>query len=427
DCHFDYGTSASYGSSAPCSQAPGSSAGPVAVSALLSGLTANTTYHFRIVASNEHGTRFGADRAFATLPAPPTVVTGGASALTQTTATLNGEVNPGGAPTTDCHFEYGTSAFYEASRPCDQAPGSGVSPVPVSASADGLVANTSYHFRVVAGNQGGSAFGADQTFTTLPNPPTISQVRPAAGRESGGTTVTISGTDLSTATAVRFGAVEAAGFTVVSDGEITVVSPAGSGTVDIAVVTAGGTSSTGAADRFTYAPPPAVTGVTPATGPAAGGTTVAISGANLAGATAVSFGPAKAAQFTVNSPSSIRAVSPPGTSGAADVTVTTAGGTSALSPKDQFRFGAPTVTGVTPSSGPAAGGTTVTVSGTGFAPGTGETTFAFGAPQATSVSCSSTTSCSVVTPAHKATTVDLKATVGAFTSKRVTEDQFTFG
>jgi hypothetical protein len=64
DCHYDYGTSTSYGSSAPCTQQVGAGNDAVPVSATLAGLTPNTTYHVRLVATNAVGTARGADAAF---------------------------------------------------------------------------------------------------------------------------------------------------------------------------------------------------------------------------------------------------------------------------------------------------------------------------------------------------------------------------
>jgi hypothetical protein len=65
-CLFEYGPTSSYGSTAPCSPAPGAGVSPVAVSALLGGLNAGTTYHFRIVAENATGRSEGADQSFTT-------------------------------------------------------------------------------------------------------------------------------------------------------------------------------------------------------------------------------------------------------------------------------------------------------------------------------------------------------------------------
>jgi alpha-tubulin suppressor-like RCC1 family protein len=85
-------------------------------------------------------------------------------------------------------------------------------------------------------------------------------------------------------------------------------------------------------------PPPVVTKLSPRHGPTAGGTTVTISGSNFTGATAVDFGSISAAHFTVNSATSITAISPASTARIVNVTVTTPGGTSALSPHDHYRF-----------------------------------------------------------------------------------------
>ncbi|MCU1458139.1 MAG: Ig family protein, partial [Actinomycetia bacterium] len=160
-----------------------------------------------------------------------------------------------------------------------------------------------------------------------PPAPAITGVSPASGPSAGGTSVTITGTNLTGASAVKFGATAAGSFTVNSATSITATAPAGTGTVDVTVAGPGGTSVTGAADRFTYnAPAPAVTGVSPASGPAAGGTTVTVTGTNLTGATGVKFGATAAASFTVNSATKITAVSPAGT-GTVDVTVTGPAGT----------------------------------------------------------------------------------------------------
>ena len=167
DCQFEYGTSTSYGTSAPCTSLPGSTESPVAVSASLTGLSANTTYHLRIIATNEGGTSLGVDETFKTLPNPPTVATGPASSITQVLATLKATVNPNEGAVSDCHFDYGTSMAYGASVPCSSAPGSGNSAVGVLAPADGLSAGTDYHFRIVATNPGGTSYGSDQALMTL--------------------------------------------------------------------------------------------------------------------------------------------------------------------------------------------------------------------------------------------------------------------
>jgi hypothetical protein len=135
----------------------------------------------------------------------------------------------------------------------------------------------------------------------------------------------------------------------------------------------GGTGSTAYAClqwSSTFTPRPKVTGISPGIGPATGGTSVTISGDGLTAATAVDFG-STSATFTVNSDTSITAVSPVDGSGtspdALDVNVVSPGGTSFTSSSDQFTsYVEPTITGVSPNSGPVGGGYYVTVTGTNF-------------------------------------------------------------
>ena len=86
---------------------------------------------------------------------------------------------------------------------------------------------------------------------------------------------------------------------MVSSTTITADSPAGTGVVDVTVTTPGGTSATSSADQFTYIGAPAVTGLSPTSGPAAGGTLVTITGTGFTGATAVDFGTTAATDVTV--------------------------------------------------------------------------------------------------------------------------------
>jgi hypothetical protein len=227
--------------------------------------------------------------------------------------------------------------------------------------------------------------------------------------------------------AVKFGAASAASFTVNSANSITAVSPAGSaGTVDIQVVTPSGASATGISDQFTYLASPAVTNVNPAVGSIAGGTTVAISGMNLTGATSVSFGTTAAAGFTFNSSTGIiSALSPPGSAGIVDIRVVTPGGTSAISGADHFTFTtAPVVTNVNPPAGPLAGGIAVTIQGENFS---GATAVKFGSTPGNIVSVSADGSnLSATSPAGGAGTVDITVVSPAGTSTTGSADQFTY-
>jgi DNA-binding beta-propeller fold protein YncE len=97
---------------------------------------------------------------------PGVFTTAGATAITQKAATVAGSVNPNGTATS-CEFEYGITTAYGSKAPCASSPGSGIGAVTVSAALAGLAPSTTYHFRLVATNAGGTAKGADQTFATL--------------------------------------------------------------------------------------------------------------------------------------------------------------------------------------------------------------------------------------------------------------------
>jgi hypothetical protein len=162
----------------------------------------------------------------------------------------------------------------------------------------------------------------------LSNLPTVTAISPATGSTAGGTSVTISGTNLTGATAVTIGGTAATGVTVDSPTQITATTPAGTaGSASVLVTTPAGTNV--ANTLFTYITPPTISLVSPAAGSTAGGTTVTISGTNFTGATAVTFGGAAAATFTVESPTQITTNTPAGTAGSASVLVTTPGGTNA--------------------------------------------------------------------------------------------------
>ena len=158
--HFEYGTMTNYGLTTPVQTATGSE--PVDVQAAITGLTADTEYHFRLVA----GASEGADRTFRTRPnpAPPVVGNQRSHDVGPDGATLTGTIDPNGGLTT-YFVEYGTSTRY-GSESEPQTAGDGVSPVPISARISGLQPRRRYHWRIVATNQAGTVRGRDRTFTT---------------------------------------------------------------------------------------------------------------------------------------------------------------------------------------------------------------------------------------------------------------------
>jgi hypothetical protein len=168
--YFEYGTSASYGSVSP--ELPGTDAGSASVQvhaeAALSGLTPTTTYHYRLVGVNSAGTTYGADATFST-PGPPVIPFEIAENVGSGKATLQTQIDPGGAATT-YQFEYGETESYGTSvpSPAGSIVAGNVPVAPPVALVTGLKASTTYHFRVRASNEHGTVDGPDQTFTTLP-------------------------------------------------------------------------------------------------------------------------------------------------------------------------------------------------------------------------------------------------------------------
>jgi hypothetical protein len=180
DCHFEYVDDAEFqangfinATDAACVPDPGSGSGAVAVSADVAGLSGGIHYHFRLVAANANGTATGARKQFDTSPAVQKVQTDPATAIAYTTATLNGTVDPGGIPISDCHFDYTDDADFQAhgfssaaTAPCVPDPGSGSGDVAVHADLTGLDPQTTYHFRLSASNAYGTTLGGERSFTT---------------------------------------------------------------------------------------------------------------------------------------------------------------------------------------------------------------------------------------------------------------------
>ena len=172
DCHFEWGTTTGYGHSAPCATSPGAGVEAVAVSATLNGLSSGMTYHYRLVAVGPGGAAEGADEQFTTMtpPAAPAAISSAPSGVLDGQVTLNGSVNPNGSAVSDCHFDWGTTTAYGHSAPCAASPGAGAGPAVVTATLTGLAPGTTYHYRLVAAGVGGTSYGGDEQFTTLPAP-----------------------------------------------------------------------------------------------------------------------------------------------------------------------------------------------------------------------------------------------------------------
>ena len=189
---FELGTSTSYGTTV---NGTSSFAGSMDfdVSADVTDLSPNTTYHYRLKATNSDGIDYGSDKTFTTTAEgnPPSVTTNAATNIGTTTATLNGTINPNGL-TTAYFFAYGTSTTYDNFEP-SLVGLNGSDPIQVNVNISGLNPNTLYHFVLSAGNDDGDTYGNDVTFTTASegNMPPLANT--SAATNVGTTTATLNG------------------------------------------------------------------------------------------------------------------------------------------------------------------------------------------------------------------------------------------
>jgi hypothetical protein len=239
-------------------------------------------------------------------------------------------------------------------------------------------------------------------------------ISPSSGPTSGGTIITITGTNLTGTTGVTIGGVPATLVTVVNGTTVTAKTPPGTlGPKDVVVTTPGGTAtSTGG---FTYvALPPTVTAVNPSTGTSLGGTSVTITGTNFTGATAVTFGGTNVSSYTVVNATTITAKTPAHAGGLVNVAVTTGAGTSPTA--NLFTYVAPlppTVTAISPNHGDVGGNTAVTITGTNF---TNVTSVTIGGSAVQFQVVVNTTTITATTPAHAAGITDVVVVTTAGTS-----------
>ncbi len=279
----------------------------------------------------------------------------------------------------------------------------------------GLSASTSYTYRVRASDAAGnlSNYSNILTATTGGQPlpaPTVSSLAPTTGPSTGGTAVTITGTNFVAGATVTFGGTAATGVTVVSNTSITATTPAhAAGAVSVVVRNPDSQSAT-LSNGFTYNPPPTVTSVAPGSGAVGGGTAVTITGTNFVAGGTVTFGGTAATGVTVVNSTSITATTPAHAAGAVNVVVTnpdTQSGPLANGFTYTVSNPAPTVSSLMPTSGPSTGGTAVTITGTNFVAGA---TVTFGGTGATGVTVVSSTSITATTSAHAAGVVNVVVT-----------------
>lgn len=249
-------------------------------------------------------------------------------------------------------------------------------------------------------------------------------VLPHNGPTSGGTQVTILGSGFTGASSVTFDGVAGTGLSVSGGGTvITVTSPAhAAGTVDL-VVTNPATSET-ISSIFTYQAPvagPVVNSISPVKGPVAGGGTLTLTGTGLGSATSVTID-GVTAPITSNTATTIQVTIPAGTAGQVDVAVTV-GGVTYTAVNGYLYTGTPAITNVSPASGLASGGTTVTITGTGYLGGSTAVTFGGVAGIITATTANTVTA---VTPAYSSGSLTVNVGLTTLGGSASASNAFTY-
>jgi IPT/TIG domain len=252
---------------------------------------------------------------------------------------------------------------------------------------------------------------------------TLTAVSPASGPATGSTPVTLTGQGFASGAQVTFGGVAATSVVVVSATEITAKTPPhAQGSVPVVVTNSNGQSAT-LAGGFTFVASPTLTAVSPASGPATGSTPVTLTGQGFASGAQVTFGGVAASSVVVVSATQITARTPPHAQGSVSVTVTNSNGQGATLAGGFTFLASPTLTAVSPASGPATGSTPVRLTGQGFASGAKVT---FGGVPATSVVVVSATQVTANTPPHAQGRVNVVVTNSNGQSATLANG-FTFG
>jgi hypothetical protein len=188
------------------------------------------------------------------------------------------------------------------------------------------------------------AAGNAKTFTVHlvghPGPaPTVSGLSSHAGPAAGGATVTVTGTNFSGVTAVWFGSHKATNIKVISTRQLKATAPVGTAARFVRVLTsAGGLSALTGKAVYNYLPVPALAGLRPSSGPAAGGNLVTITGSGFGYVRAVYFGSQPATKIRLISPTLMTVVAPGG-SGTVNLRVRAAGGITPVTPAAKYSYG----------------------------------------------------------------------------------------
>jgi IPT/TIG domain/Putative Ig domain len=259
-------------------------------------------------------------------------------------------------------------------------------------------------FAISAGLSEGWAQGAPAPSKGSPAP-SIGSISPKVGPTSGGTVVTINGSNFASGAAVRFGSINSPKVQFLSSSVLKATAPphAAEGVEGITVTNPDGQTA-GLPVSYTYHVPPSLLSVSPTNGPSTGGATVVVTGTSFRAGATVQFGGIAATSVIFDNNTQLRAAAPPHALGVVDVVVINPDGLTATLPAAYAYRPKMTITGVSPNIGPTAGGTSVTVDGSNFIAGAGVT---LGGSPAASVTFVSSTQLVFKTPAHTGGRVDL--------------------
>jgi hypothetical protein len=167
---FQYGTTTEYGQSSFPTTA-GDGGDEVTITDLIEGLKPATTYHYRAVVLGDGGVAVGGDQMFTTYGDQPDVVTGATDGIATDRAVLHGTVNPNGLSTT-LAYDLGTS-LGSLARESIGPIGSGTSTLPEALPVYSLLPDTTYYYRLIAGNIQDTTYGDIESFRTAPAPPSM--------------------------------------------------------------------------------------------------------------------------------------------------------------------------------------------------------------------------------------------------------------
>jgi hypothetical protein len=267
----------------------------------------------------------------------------------------------------------------------------------------GLQAGVTYYFRVTAYNTSNdeSAPSAEVSHTPPAGPvvPTLTSISPTSGPVTGGTVITLTGTNFASGATVLVNGVPATAVTFVSATQVRATTPAGVVGARTVLITNPSGQSASLTNAFTYLAAPTVTAVSPASGPTSGGTTITVTGTAFVSGATVRVNGVAATGVTFVSATQVRANTPAAAAGTYAVQVTNPSGQAATLNSAFTYVAPPAVTSVSPTSGPTTGGTTITVTGTQFVSGA---TVRVNGVAATGVTFLSATQVRAVTPAGTA-------------------------